>query len=553
MPDDDLVQAQHQRTTWVQRAARAIAGGALLFVAAAVAGPVGRAHAAGMQQQQPPSSSTVSKAGSGNTTRAAAKTSSGSGAAAAAGSSAQHVATTSALPSGPPPQQQQHNHNRGSNGQQQQQQQQSPQSQQQPQQQQQDPQQQQQKQPKAGDAAGSTPGDADGAAAAAAAASAADDDLLPAERRVVALFEAARASVVNVSHVRSMHHFLTLDVGRMSAGQGTGFIWDRAGHVVVAAHTVRGASEVKVTLADATTATARVVGADAASDIAVLQLALPRTRTEALRPVPLGSSAGLRVGQSVYVVGNPWGLEHTLSAGVVSGLGREMGAGLWALKGAVATDAAVNAGNSGGPLLDSRGRAVGVAIAPPDAGRGGGAAGAGGHAVPIDAVRRVVEQLLAHGRVKRPSLGVVLAPPQVLRALGADGGGVLVLEVPAASPAAAAGLRATYRDVFGDVVLGDVIGAAAQRDCLLCGEVCCCCLFLLRPRPQTLKTVHMHPTQPTQHSRHRHAPRAHRRRAHRGARGQAPRRPRALRRAARRQALIDDGQPRRRRRHAALI
>ncbi|KAI8476084.1 MAG: trypsin-like cysteine/serine peptidase domain-containing protein [Monoraphidium minutum] len=240
----------------------------------------------------------------------------------------------------------------------------------------------------------------------------------------------------------------------MGVGQGSGFIWDRAGHVVVAAHTVKGASEVKVTLHDMSTATARVVGCDTASDIAVLQLALPRTRTEALRPVALGSSAGLRIGQYVWALGNPWGLEHTLSQGIVSGLGREMGAGLWALKNAVMTDAAINAGNSGGPLLDSQGRVVAVAIALPDSGARAGAPGAG-YAVPIDAARRIVEQLLAHGRVKRPSMGVVLAPQQVLRGLGVEG--VLVLEVPASSPAAAAGLRATYRDVFGDVVLGDVI------------------------------------------------------------------------------------------------
>jgi len=98
-----------------------------------------------------------------------------------------------------------------------------------------------------------------------------------------------------------------------------------------------------------------------------------------------------------------------------------------------------------------------VALSLPEA--GGRSLSGVGHAVPVDSARRIVEQLLAHGRVKRPSMGVVLAPQQVLKALGVDG--VLVLEVPAASPAAAAGLRATYRDVFGDVVLGDIIGALA--------------------------------------------------------------------------------------------
>ncbi|GBF98129.1 protease Do-like chloroplastic [Raphidocelis subcapitata] len=383
---------------WLQRAAR-LAAGSLLFLGAAAAGPAPRAHATALQP--PPSAAAMAQPHRSGRAGLDAPL---------------PLAQTAASAGQQQPQQ-------PAQGQQQQKQQQQP---------------EQAAPPPAGGDAGA-PGSH-------------GDELLPWEARGVAIFESNRPSVVNVSHVRSMHHFHTLDLARMSVGQGTGFLWDRAGHVVVAAHTVRGASEVKVTLSDQSTATARVVGSDAASDIAVLALALPRTRTEALRPVALGGSAGLRVGQSVWAIGNPWGLDHTLSKGIVSGLGREMGAGLSALKGVIQTDAAINSGNSGGPLLDSQGRAVGVAIALPDApARAPGV----GHAVPIDAVRRIVDQLLAHGRVKRPSMGVVLAPQAVLRGLGAEG--VLVLEVPAGSPAAAAGLRATYRDVFGDVVLGDVI------------------------------------------------------------------------------------------------
>jgi S1-C subfamily serine protease len=263
---------------WLRSAVRLTAG-TLFFLAAAAAGPTRGAHAAGVQP--PPVTATTAAAASPPQQQPP-----------------QVFATTSALPS-----------NSGSN--------------------QQQPGGQAQgagglsaagggggsidTQPGGG---GQSSGGGASASASAAAASAPQpvaDDLLPAEHRVVSIFEANRPSVVNVSHVRSMHHFYTLDIGRMAVGQGSGFVWDRAGHVVVAAHTVKGASEVKVTLHDQTTATARVVGTDAATDIAVLQLALPRTRTEALRPVVLGSSVGLRIGQSVLAVGNPWGLEHTLS------------------------------------------------------------------------------------------------------------------------------------------------------------------------------------------------------------------------------------------------
>ncbi|KAF8060075.1 DEGP1 [Scenedesmus sp. PABB004] len=342
-----------------------------------------------------------------------------------------------------------------------------------------------------------------GAAAAAAPPAAAgppaargQEELLAHERATVALFEAASPSVVNICHLRSMSSFHTLDVHRMAVGQGSGFIWDTAGHVVTNYHVIRGAAEVKVTLHDHSSCTARVVGVDAAKDIAVLKLALPRARLEALTPVKLGLSGRLRVGQTVLALGNPFGLvrlagprggprraarrgspgsragptlrarpcraaqDHTLTQGVVSGLGRELSTGLSAVTGVIQTDAAINPGNSGGVLLNSQGAVVGVNLGIMDPSGKGSFSGVG-FAIPIDTVRGLVDQILVHGRVRRPSLGITLAPEAVLAQLGTEG--VLVLLAPANTPAAAAGLRPTYRDVFGDIVLGDIIVGVDTR------------------------------------------------------------------------------------------
>lgn len=173
--------------------------------------------------------------------------------------------------------------------------------------------------------------------------------------------------------------------------------------------------------------------------------------------VTLGTSANLQVGQKVFAIGNPFGLDHTLTQGIVSGLGRELatpGPRGVPIKNVVQTDAAINPGNSGGVLLDSKGRLVGIntAIADPT---GRGASSGVGFAIPIDTVRGLVEQILTYGRIVRPVLGITIAPPQTVRQLGESG--VLILDVPAGTPAAKAGLRGTYRDEGGRLVLGDII------------------------------------------------------------------------------------------------
>eukprot|EP00878_Enallax_costatus_P038324 GHUV01043526.1.p1 GENE.GHUV01043526.1~~GHUV01043526.1.p1 ORF type:complete len:514 (+),score=123.48 GHUV01043526.1:819-2360(+) len=208
------------------------------------------------------------------------------------------------------------------------------------------------------------------------------EELLAHEGATVTLFEAARPSVVNITHLRAMQNFYTLDVHKMAVGQGSGFIWDRNGHVITNYHVIRGAAEMKVTLYDHSSCTARVVGYDASKDIAVLKLALPRGRLEALKPVALGSSAGLRVGQAVFAIGNPFGLDHTLTQGIVSGLGREVSAGLSAIKGVIQTDAAINPGNSGGVLLNSKGAVIGINLGILDPSGKGSFSGVG-FAIPI--------------------------------------------------------------------------------------------------------------------------------------------------------------------------
>uniref|UniRef100_A0A7S0WGV5 PDZ domain-containing protein n=1 Tax=Chlamydomonas leiostraca TaxID=1034604 RepID=A0A7S0WGV5_9CHLO len=311
------------------------------------------------------------------------------------------------------------------------------------------------------------------------------------EQRTVRLFQASSASVVNVATTISAVSLLNpFNVSQVPRGVGSGFIWDNKGHVITNAHVIagaptadaagsgggggggyngRGGAEVSVTLSDGRVAKAKVIGRSREKDIAVLRItSMTPQELASLRPVVLGSSSNLRVGQRVYAIGNPFGLDQTLTQGIVSGLGREVGGsgggggmlgggaqGYPLITNAIQTDAAINPGNSGGPLLDSRGRVVGINTAILDP-TGVGISSGVGFAIPMDPVVGMVAQILATGRVQRPALGVTLAPPQILQQLGVEG--VLVLEVPAGSPAAQAGLRPTLRDPSsGALVLGDII------------------------------------------------------------------------------------------------
>uniref|UniRef100_A0A164VW60 PDZ domain-containing protein n=1 Tax=Daucus carota subsp. sativus TaxID=79200 RepID=A0A164VW60_DAUCS len=208
---------------------------------------------------------------------------------------------------------------------------------------------------------------------------------------------------------------------------------------------------VKVTLADQSTFDAKVVGFDQDKDVAVLSIDAPKDK---LRPIPIGVSADLLVGQKVFAIGNPFGLDHTLTTGVISGLRREISSAATGrpIQDVIQTDAAINPGNSGGPLLDSAGSLIGIntAIYSPS-----GASSGVGFSIPVDTVGGIVDQLVQFGKVTRPILGIKFAPDQSVEQLGVTG--VLVLDAPANGPAGKAGLLSTKRDAYGRLILGDII------------------------------------------------------------------------------------------------
>jgi S1-C subfamily serine protease len=269
------------------------------------------------------------------------------------------------------------------------------------------------------------------------------------EQRTVDLFEQAAPSVVYIrSRSRQPRTFLRDEVVE---GTGSGFIWDKDGHVVTNFHVVRGAESAEIILDDGSAWKAVPVGFAPDRDLAVLRIDAP---AELLAPIPLGTSADLSVGQQVLAIGNPFGLDHTLTTGVVSALERtiESVTGV-TIYGVIQTDAAINPGNSGGPLLDSAGRLIGVNTAITSPSR----ASAGiGFAVPVDTVSHFVPQLISAGRITQPTLGIQPLGDRIARRFGLRG--VLIGAVFADSGAARAGLEGTSEGRRG-VVLGDVIVA----------------------------------------------------------------------------------------------
>ena len=288
---------------------------------------------------------------------------------------------------------------------------------------------------------------------------AARGDLADDEAATIALFEAAQGSVVSVSTAERVVDPFTRDAVDVPRGTGSGFVWDEAGHVVTNHHVVAGASGAVVRLADGRTFRARLVGDAPSHDLAVLRIETGPL-SGGVPALPVGTSGDLRVGQKVFAIGNPFGLDFTLTTGVVSALERELPGGgpggRGAIRGLIQTDAAINPGNSGGPLLDSAGRLIGVntAIYSPS----GSNAGIG-FAVPVDTVNRVVPQLVARGRYAPPVLGVSVDPraDAVARRQGIEG--ALVLRVEPGSPAARAGLRPARMATGGQLVPGDAIVA----------------------------------------------------------------------------------------------
>jgi S1-C subfamily serine protease len=280
------------------------------------------------------------------------------------------------------------------------------------------------------------------------------------EQATIDLFKKVSPSVVYITTLTQRMNMWTRNVTEIPQGTGSGFLWDDAGHVVTNFHVVRGASGAKVTLADHSSYDATLVGVAPNQDLAVLKINAPRDKLPKLPWV--GRSSDLQVGQKVYAIGNPFGLDQTLTTGIISALGRtiESVAGT-PIDNAIQTDAAINPGNSGGPLLDSGGRLIGVntAIYSPS-----GASAGIGFAIPVDNVNRIVPQLIKNGKVNRPDLGAVFDErlnQSITARLGIQG--ALVLGVNENSPAAVAGLKPTQR-VGGQIVLGDVIDQINGKD-----------------------------------------------------------------------------------------
>lgn len=278
-------------------------------------------------------------------------------------------------------------------------------------------------------------------------------DLAADERNNIDVFKRVSPSVVHITTLAAARGF-ALDAMQVPRGMGSGFIWDQQGHVVTNFHVIQGATGAQVALSDHRTYPATLVGVFPDRDLAVLRIDVPTDKP--LQPILIGGSANLEVGQKVYAIGNPFGLDQSLTTGIVSALEREIeSVTRRAIRGMIQTDAAINPGNSGGPLLDSAGRLIGVntAIYSPS-----GANAGIGFAIPVDEVNRVVPRLIRDGRLVRPTLGVQAAPAAVGKPLGLPDGVIVVGVVPG-SPAAAAGIRPFNRAADGSLVNGDVITA----------------------------------------------------------------------------------------------
>jgi S1-C subfamily serine protease len=284
------------------------------------------------------------------------------------------------------------------------------------------------------------------------------------EQNNISVFKAASPSAVNVTTLGLARDFFSLNVMQVPQGQGTGIVWDDGGHVITNFHVIQEANAARVTLSDQSVWKAHLVGVFPDRDLAVLRIDAPK---EKLRPISVGSSKDLQVGQKVYAIGNPFGLDQTLTTGIISALNREIDSVTQRkIRGVIQTDAAINPGNSGGPLLDSAGRLIGVntAIYSPS----GGSAGIG-FAIPVDEVNRVVPRLISGGKFERPTLGVQVAPLEFQGKRGVDKG-VAVIGVLPRSGAAAAGIKPFQRE-GGDRVVGDVIVAVGGKTVTTLDEI----------------------------------------------------------------------------------
>ena len=271
------------------------------------------------------------------------------------------------------------------------------------------------------------------------------------ETATIKLFEETAPSVcfINTSKITQRGYF-SRNVYETPAGSGSGFIWDKDGSIVTNYHVVEGASKITVTLSDMSNWEAVVVGEERNKDLAVLRIKAP---SRILTPIKVGDSESLKVGQSVFAIGNPFGLDQTLTTGIISALGREIKSITGVpINDVIQTDAAINPGNSGGPLLDSSGRLIGVntMIYSPS-----GASAGIGFSIPVNEVNAVVSDIVKYGEVRKPLIGISLVNSQKVRQAGLEG--ALILTLVEGGPADKAGLRETRRNNDGEIELGDII------------------------------------------------------------------------------------------------
>jgi len=280
------------------------------------------------------------------------------------------------------------------------------------------------------------------------------------ELKTIAVFEKAAKSVAYITNTAVRRDFFSLNTFEVPQGSGSGFIWSSKGYIVTNFHVVYGADSIQVVLDDQSTHDARVIGVDPDHDLAVLQVNAAKKQ---LPPLDIGNSQNLQVGQQVLAIGNPFGLDHTLTTGVVSALGRSIKSiNNRTIEGVIQTDAAINPGNSGGPLLNSSGQLIGVntqIISP------SGAFAGVSFAVPVDIVKRIVPQLIQYGKVIRPGLGISLVPDSIASRWGIRG--IVIARIQPGSAAAKAGLKSLEELRSGRIRIGDVIvsidGEAVQN------------------------------------------------------------------------------------------
>lgn len=282
------------------------------------------------------------------------------------------------------------------------------------------------------------------------------DELLAYEKNTISVFQKAAPKVIYVHRLKTVgngHDKLM----QIPSGAGSGIIWDTHGHIVTNFHVINGADKLAVSIGKSTFP-AKVIGAEPRKDIAVLAITSPKAlaQLKAFVPFSIAHTHDLSVGQKAIAIGNPFGLDHSLTIGVISALGRQMpGVGGVTIRDMIQTDASINPGNSGGPLLDSAGRLIGLNTLIYS--QSGSSAGVG-FAVPAEEISRIVNQIIKNGRVVLAGIGIERVDPSISARLGIKKG-ILIADVLPNTPASQVGLRGTVRNRWGHIAIGDVIVA----------------------------------------------------------------------------------------------